>query len=526
MNNIVEKFILELSKHPELNSGVFLAEQRKHAKSNARGFFSKDELNKAYQKMLDKKTLKPNSTLLSLIRMKNTRSHSGIAVVSVLTKPYPCSGSCIYCPTQKNVPKSYLSNEPAVMRAISCGYHPYKQTESRLRALEATGHIIDKISIRIIGGTWSEYPKRYQTWFIAQLFRACNEFNSKEKLGLSLSHNQKVNESAKVRVVELSIETRQDRINHQEVVRLRHLGVTKVELGVQSVDDAILRMNSRGSTNADTVGATKLLKDYGFKVSYQMMLNLLGSNPASDIFCFKTIFANQSFKPDHLKIYPLALVKNSKLYSYYQSGDFAPYNKDTLVKTISKIKSLIPEYCRVERVIRDIPADEIMEGGAKSSNLRQEIQDDMKENGFKCNCIRCREIKDQKPSGKDKLLIYRYKASDSEEYFISIETESSNKQLRGFLRLRKINIEGNLLIGACYMIREIHVYGPTVAIGEKDKLASQHQGIGKRLVAVAEQIAIEDSAKKICVIAGIGVRKYFEKMGYKLNNTYMTKDLK
>ncbi|OQB05976.1 MAG: coproporphyrinogen III oxidase [bacterium ADurb.Bin212] len=526
MNNIVENFIIGLSKHPRLNSDVFFAEQRKFAKSNNRGFFNKDELNKAYQKLLDKKTLKPNPTLLSLIRMKNTRSHSGIAVVSVLTKPYPCSGRCVYCPTQKDVPKSYLSNEPAVMRAISCKYHPYRQTESRLSALEATGHIIDKISIRIIGGTWSEYPKRYQSWFISQVFRACNEYYSKEKLSLSLPHNQKVNESANVRIVELSIETRQDRINYQEVIRLRNLGVTKVELGVQSVDDNILQMNSRGSSNADTVRATKLLKDYGFKVSYQMMLNLLGANPASDINVFKTIFSQQDYRPDHLKIYPLALVKNSKLYKHYVNGNFQPYDRNTLIKTISTIKSIVPEYCRIERVIRDIPAEVIVKGGAKSSNLRQEVQQKMKRLAISCRCIRCREIKDQTPLGIDRLYINEYLASDSQEYFISIESGTNTKQLRGFLRLRKVNENTNMLVGACYMVRELHVYGPTVAIGETDALASQHKGIGKRLVTVAEQIALEDGAKKICVIAGIGVRKYFKKLGYKLVNTYMTKDLK
>lgn len=525
MNDAARKFIIELSKYNNLTQEKYFILQRKFAKKYKCGLFSKEELNKVYQKLVISGNIENNQTLLSMIRMKNTRSHSGIAVVSVLTKPYPCSGECIYCPTERGVPKSYLSNEPAVMRAILCKYHPYLQTKSRLDALSATGHIIDKISIRIIGGTWSEYPKRYQSWYISQLFKACNEFGVALKIDLSLAKQQEYNQTAKIRIVELSIETRQDRITDHEAIRLRKLGITKVELGVQSVNDYILNLNGRNCPTKTTAIATRTLKDYGFKVSYQMMLNLLGSTPQSDFESFLEVFNNEAYKPDHLKIYPLALLENSKLFTEYKIGNFIPYDELTLVKTLAKIKSIVPEYCRIERVIRDIPAENIVEGGTKISNLRQDVQRHMEEVGKKCKCIRCREIKDQVPKGVNKVYVIKYYASGSNEYFISVETTNFDKQLRGFLRIREIKTATNRMVGSCYMIREIHVYGPTVAIGSKNKDASQHQGIGKLLLAEAEKIAENNGAYKICVIAGVGVREYFHKLGYKLYRTYMVKNL-
>ncbi len=524
-NDLIKQFIIELDAKQQPTLHDFMLLQRRFAKKHQISFMQKDDLVRAYQKMVSSGTIVEKKALNNLFQMKNTRSQSGIAVVSVLTKPFPCSGKCIYCPSEENVPKSYLSNEPAVMRAIACGYHPYKQVTARLKALYETGHIVEKISIRIIGGTWSEYPINYQSWYIRELFRACNEFNGQRTKSKSLLELQNENQNTISRIVEMSVETRQDKINETELIRFRKYGITKVELGVQSVDDQILKLNDRGNTNKDTAKATLLLKNYGFKVSYQMMLNLYGSDGQKDLNVFKKIFSDQSYKPDHLKIYPLALVKNCSLYKLYLEKRFVPYTKEELISVIANIKRFIPKYCRVERVIRDIPATNIVKGGAKISNLRQAVEERSKALSYTCQCIRCREIKRHKPDSEKKIFIEKYIASKGIEYFISYETVD-RKYLYGFCRLRlldndaKINVLKNSAI-----IREIHVYGPTVAIAKTDESAHQHTGIGKLLMTEAEKIAKKCGYKKIAVIAGVGVRGYFEKNGYNLKQTYMAKSL-
>lgn len=518
------KFIEAMYELEIINQASFLKLQRRFSKENGCSFLQKDELLKVYQKMLKDGTIKRHIDLERVIQMKNVRSQSGIAVVSVLTKPFPCPGQCIFCPTENGVPKSYLSNEPAVMRAIANGYHPYKQVQSRLKALRDTGHNIDKITIRIIGGSWSSYSHSYQSWFIRQLFRACNDFSLAKKTTGGLAKLQEINESAESRIVELSIETRPDMVNKSELLRLRSYGVTKVELGVQSIDDEVLRLNKRGTDTSATISATKLLKDFGFKVSYQMMLNLYGSSPALDIKVFKEIFKCKLFRPDHLKIYPLALVANSALYEIHQQGGFTPYDKETLIKLLSKIKQSIPKYCRVERVIRDIPASHIVEGGASVSNLRQEVEKALSTKGKSCQCIRCREIKGHQPTGEVGLHVNQYEASFGEEFFVYVS--DTQDRLIGFLRLRiSDNRDVPNALKHSAIIREIHVYGPSVKIGKRREDAQQHLGYGKMMIKAAEQIARDHSKKKIAVIAGVGVRAYFRTQGYNLENSYMTKEI-
>jgi elongator complex protein 3 len=586
--------------------------QKQMCEKHKVSFFKNVELLKTYQNLVKKKVIAENSFLKNLLIMKQTRSMSGIVVVSVLTKPYPCPGKCLYCPSEKNVPKSYLSNEPAVMRAIKCKFDPYLQTASRLRALEIIGHPTDKINIRIIGGTWSYYPKNYQTWFIKRLFEACNQYNKitikqvndlasiqstslEEKNGsqahwknaiadtpikrtfffdkrANLFELQKQNETAKHRVVEISIETRQDFINKREIMRLRNLGVTKVELGVQSLDDKILALNNRGHDVKETIHATKILKDAGFKVSYQMMVNLYGSNIKKDKSIFKELFANQDFKPDHLKIYPLALVKGTGLYKLYQNKKFTPYNKLKLINLLKYVKRQVPYYTRIERVIRDIPSENIVEGGAKFSNMRQVLDVEMKKENDACKCIRCREVRQNQviklesyqddkvkksESGSQKWIanatersttasvkrtsfgdgranIYffreKYKASDGIEYFLSFENKSRTK-LYSLLRLRipskTINRKPHFIpaLNNSSIIREIHTYGKQLEISKKDKNASQHQGFGKKLILEAEIITKSLGLNKISAISGVGVRGYFKKLGFSLQDSYMIKNL-
>jgi len=434
-----------------------------------------------------------------------------------------------------------------------CQYHPRTQMMTRLQSLEAIGHSTDKITVRIIGGTWSHYPKQYQNWFVRKLFQAANSnlsfrppandgvgeisykdlsAGARDDKKLSLNKLQEANETARHRIVEISVETRQDHIHIKEIMQLRKLGITKVELGVQTIYDPILKLIKRGNLNKDTIKATKMLKDAGFKVSYQLMLNLPRSTPEKDIAMFKTIFSDQNHQPDHIKIYPLALVEGTGLMKMYDEGLFEPYGQKKLIDTIAKIKNHIPYYCRIERVIRDIPSDKIREGGAKISNLRQMIQEKMKKDGDACHCIRCREVKNNFIV-EEKSHIFRedYNASGGREIFLSLENEDRSK-LYSLLRLRipesvidhqKSDIS---ILTNAGLIRELHTYGPTLRIGQKSSNAAQHRGFGKRLILEAENIIRDEFVtSKVAIIAGVGARKYFRKLGYNLRSTYMIKDL-
>ncbi|MBU3942928.1 tRNA uridine(34) 5-carboxymethylaminomethyl modification radical SAM/GNAT enzyme Elp3 [Patescibacteria group bacterium] len=474
------------------------------------------DLLKAYHKLVKKKRIKPDRKIEILLIKRRIRSLSGIVNVSVLTKPYACPGKCLYCPEQEGVPKSYLKREPAVQRAILNNFDPYLQVQTRLESLKATGHPVDKIELRIIGGTWSYYPKAYQTEFVLQCFNACNS----KKLR-SLEKAQKLNEKAKSRITGLTIETRPDYINEKEIKRLRELGITRVELGVQSIYNDVLKLNRRDHLIEETIKATKLLKDAGFKISYQMMPNLPGSSFKRDVEMFKELFSNSDFQPDLLKIYPLALLKEAPLYKWYKKNKYKPYNEKQLIKLLIEIKKHIPYYVRIERIIRDIPADYIIEGGVKISNLREVIQKEVK-----CKCIRCREVKEF--YSKEKLYLYRqdYDSSGGKEVFLSFENKDRT-HLYSLLKLRILNNEVGPRCKA--IVREIHTYGQMAQIKNGRGPSStqiQHKGLGKKLMEKAEDITKNEfGLDKLGVISGIGVRGYYRKLGYHLQNTYMIKSL-
>jgi len=515
------------------------------------------DLLEIYHKLVGKKRIEPLKNIEKLLRTRPIRSLSGIVNVSVLTKPYPCPGKCIYCPSQKGIPKSYLKGEPAVQRAILTNFNPYLQVQTRLKSLEKTGHPIDKIELRIIGGTWSYYPKQYQTWFVKRCFKAANEYEKNEKCKMkneklqfkiqNLETEQKLNEKAKCRIIGITIETRPDYINIKEIKRMRKLGITRVELGVQSIYDDILKLNKRGHNIKSTIKATRLLKDAGFKVSYQMMPNLPGSDFKRDIKMFQELFSNPDFRPDFLKIYPLALVKEAPLYRQYKKGKIKVYSHKDLIKLLIEIKREIPFWCRIQRIIRDIPSKDIVAGGVKISNLREVVQKEMREKGLKCKCIRCREVRDRdSPVGTvpEKLYLFRedYPASGGKEIFLSFESIKADKRrlstpinadrkLYALLRLRipsqffqKKKHSFKILDDAA-IIREVHTYGQMVPVGEKS-LSPQHRGLGKKLIKIAEGITKKEfGVKKIAVISGIGVRNYWRNLGYKLKDTYMIKQL-
>ncbi len=494
------------------------------------------DLLETYHELLEKKRIKRSKDFENLVKTRPVRSLSGIVNVSVLTKPYNCPGRCTFCPTEKEVPKSYLKKEPAVQRAVLTNFDPYLQTIVRLKSLEKTGHPTDKIELRIIGGTWSYYPFGYQSWFIKECFKAANQFPSKRKLQKvplkKLKKREKKeknpfkkNEKANCRIVGITVETRPDFITRKEIKRMRSIGITRVELGVQSIYDDVLEKTKRGHSVSDTKKATKLLKDAGFKISYQVMPNLPGSDLKRDVQMFKKIFEQEDFCPDLLKIYPLALVKKSEVYRDYKKGEFKPYTKEELINLLIEIKKQVPYYCRIQRVIRDIPAEKIVEGGSKCSNLREIVQKEMKKGNLKCKCIRCREIK-KEYNKKEKVFLKRrdYDSSQGKEIFLSYEDKKEN--IYALLKLRIPSDPFQEVLKNSSIIREIHTYGEVVVKDKKEK-SPQHKGMGKKLIKEAERITKKEfNLKNISVIAGVGVRDYFRKQGYRLNKTYMKKVIK
>jgi len=485
--------------------------KRKYSKIYKEKLATNSSLIKAYHEMYKKTD--PN--VLNVLRIRKVRSLSGIVIVSVLTKPYPCPGNCVFCPSQNNIPKSYLAQEPAVARAIMFGYHPYEQVKGRLQALKATGHPIDKIDIRIIGGTWSYYDKKYQTWFINQCFKAANEFTNRKGKS-TLLENQKQNETANNRIIGLTIETRPDYINKEEIKRLRKLGVTRVELGVQSIYDNVLKLNKRGHKIEHTIKATELLRNAGFKICYQIMPNLWGSTFKKDIKMFKEFFDNPAFKPDYIKIYPCSLLKETPLYKQYLKGRYKPYTEKQLIKLLLEIKKTIPYYCRVQRIIRDIPSNYVVEGGTKKTNLRQILEKLSQQQGWKCKCIRCREVKnDYNPNEKLYLKKIEYDTLGGKEIFLSYENKNRTR-LYSLIRIRIPDSKNELLV------RELHTYGQLIPVS-KSGIAPQHKGLGKKLMKEAEKLAKKYNKSTISVISGVGVRGYYRKLGYKLKNTYMVK---
>jgi len=531
-----------------------------YAANKVKGYHTNVTLRATYDAMVENEDIKPNETLEKLLVTKKMRSLSGVSIITVLTKPYPCPGNCIYCPTEIDVPKSYLSNEPAVMRAILNNYDAYNQVKTRLESLKLQGHPVDKIELIVIGGTFSFLPKDYQEEFIKSCFDALNGSDSKD-----LAEAKEKNETAKVRCVGLTLETRPDYINEDEVKWFRYLGATRVELGVQSLDNKILELNKRGHKVSETVEATRLLKDAGFKICWHLMPNLYGSSVEQDKKILREVFTNPDYRPDYIKIYPCMVTAGTKLNDLYQKGEYHSYSDEELIDVISDIKKHTPYWVRIMRTIRDIPATSI-ESGSTTSNLRQVVLQRAEKEGWQCHCIRCREVgsrvilskaKNLDPSAKPqddnpKLHAEQYTASGGEEVFLSYETED-RQALYSLLRLRFPDVtcssfpvisseaekssekrslhssrDDKLIkiipeLSGCALIREVHTYGQEMEIGEKG--TSQHAGYGKKLIAKAEELAKKAGFKKIAVISGIGVRDYYRKLGYELVGEYMIKDL-
>lgn len=494
------------------------------AKAGGSGLIANGALLARYRSELLRGARGRNRRLERILMLNAVRSTSGIATVTVITEPYACPGRCVYCPTEDRAPKSYLANEPAMMRAIRNEYDPYRQVTDRLASLQSTGHAIDKIEMIIKGGTWSFYPERYQEDFIRRCVEAANQFGTWDKGQGTLEDAFQANETAAQRIIGLTIETRPDYITPEEILRLRRLGVTRVELGIQILNDRVLDLIVRDHGTDAIRQATRLLKEAGLKVAHHIMPNLPGATPEDDLRAFEELFDNPAYRPDTLKLYPCVVVKSAELYDWWRQGRYQPYDDETLVELLIAMKQRVPPYVRIERVIRDIPATSI-EAGCRLTNLREEAQRRMRERGLACRCIRCRQVREG-TAAEWTLTRQDFEASGGQEVFLSFEDNTRN-QLASFLRLRG-PAQGRTVpaLDGAALIRELHTYGHHVQLHDQADDAAQHHGFGRRLVEEAERIAREEWAcRKVAVIAGVGVREYYRKLGYELRDTYMMKVL-
>lgn len=516
------------------------------------------DLIKAYRSLEKKKQIASNTEFFQLIRKRSVRSQSGISPLSIFVRDEGCPGKCVFCPTEKNMPKSYLSTEPGMMRAVLNKFDPFKQVHNRLRAFEATGHPTDKIELIVQGGTFSAYPRHYQVAFLRAAFNAMNTYHEakevfelqdiskfkyakfslgdKGKLPLakSLKEAQKRNETAKVRCVGLTLETRPDWINKKELKRLRWLGATRLEIGVQHTHNDVLVKNKRGHLRGHVARATKLMKDAGFKFTYHMMPGLWGSTYEKDVETFMEIFEHPDFKPDQLKFYPCVVTDYSELTKLWRAGEFRPMGDKEFVSLACDVLPHCPEWIRISRVIRDIPATDIL-AGTKTSNLRQLIDAEMGRRGLKCRDIRAREVRKKTVDHEHvELVVRKYEASGGMEYFISYE-DTKQDLILSFLRLRipsqyfEKKKHFMRVLNNAALIREVHTYGVQLSLKQNSHgIGAQHMGFGGRMLEVAERIVREeysDNISKMAIIAGIGVREYFETKGYILEDEYMIKAL-
>lgn len=462
--------------------------------------------------------------LRKILRVKPVRTISGVAVISVMTSPALCPhGKCLPCPggVEKNTPQSYIGLEPAAQRGWQHEYDPYNQVRGRLTELASIGHDVDKAEIIVMGGTFPARERAYRQNFMLGIFNALNTFRNGEKAS-NLEEAKEKNEKASVRCTGITFETRPDYAKRPQIEEMLGYGGTKVELGVQTVYENILQKINRGHGVEDSIEATRLLKDSAFKVGYHVMPGLPYSDMQKDEEMFKELFTNQDFKPDYLKIYPTLVVEGTELHQMWENGEYRPYNTDEVIDLIARAKRHFPLWVRVQRIQRDIPVKNAL--GLDKGNIRQMVHQKLKEYGYNCNCIRCREVGHRGVEEAEvEPVVRKYNASRGEEYFISYEVPH-NGSLAGFIRLRFPYEPFIDTLKDAALIRELHVYGKSLPIGSRDEGAFQHKSIGKNLLARAEEIA-KQKYDKIAIISGVGVRDYYRKLGYEKSQEYMAKKI-
>jgi len=571
--------IREIRAAERLDANAYHRIVRRHARP-PHGSFSKSEIIRGFRALAPSYGWDDEEGFLDKVRMKPVRTESGVAPVTVLTQPYPCPGRCIFCPNDVRMPKSYLSREPGAQRAAQFRFDPYAQTLSRLIALYNTGHRVDKVELLILGGTWSFYPEPYQVGFVKRCFDALNDFAADperlagllprldpasrldfdelleveagtetynqrvadylfERLGddrtaateraswEELERAQRLNETREARGVGLVLETRPDHVTPAEVRRLRRLGATKVQIGIQSLSDPVLAANRRGHDVATTRRALHLLRQAGFKLHAHWMPNLYGSDPAADVEDFGRLFDDPGVRPDELKIYPCSLIESAELMRHWQDGSWRPYTEGELLDVLGACLLRVPPYCRVTRVIRDIPGQDIVDGN-KVTNFREVVERHLQARGLATRDIRSREIRRQGVElGELRLERLDYETSVGEEAFFQFVT--GEDRLAGFLRL---SLPGAPVfldeIAGEAMIREVHVYGAVVGLGEAGAEGpgrSQHLGLGRRLIAAAAELANERGFPGLAVISSVGTREYYRALGFADGELYQHRSL-
>jgi len=478
-------------------------------------------------------TCEQKAKVIQLLKLKPVRSISGVSVITVMPKPYPCPKDvpCIYCPGGPNVntPQSYTGEEPAAMRAIQHNFDPYGQVKSRIEQLHTIGHHVDKVELIIFGGTLTAYPQDYLEWFVTQCLNAMSGANAN-----TIEEAQAAAENAKIRNSDITFETRPDYCKEQHVDLMLRLGATRVELGVQTVHEDIYKLIDRGHTVEDVVEATRIAKDAGFAVVYHMMPNLPGSSYERDLESFEKIFEDERFKPDAIKIYPTLVMPGTELYKMWEGGEYKPYPFERIIELIANIKKRVPKWVRIQRVQRDIPSNLIVDG-VKSGNLRMLVQEKLKQEGARCRCVRCREVghveykRGIKPDQKNIVFdVERYHANEGKELFLSFE-DAEKDILIGLLRLRQPSEKAyrfEAKVARAMLVRELHVFGQLVPVGEKAGSEWQHRGYGAKLIEEAERISREEfDAHRVIVLAGIGTREYYRRFGYMREGPYMVKEL-
>jgi elongator complex protein 3 len=542
---------------------------RRHPK-NGNGIYTKREIVRGFRTFASEHDWN-EERFFETLRLKPIRTSSGVTPITVLVKPFPCPAKCIFCPNDVRMPKSYLSKELGAQRAAKHAFDPYAQMISRLKAYQYHGHKVNKIELIVLGGTWTSYPLNYQIWFIKRCFDAMNEFTGEENIeslrqkqdldfydleyevkgaNIDKTYNEVVssylkrnldgkllhdseqaswkeleaaqakNVNSKHRSVGLVLETRPDEITPEEVIRIRRLGATKVQIGIQSLSDRILEMNKRGHDVATTRHAIRLLREGGFKIHAHWMANLYGATPKSDIEDFEKLFSDPSIRPDELKVYPCTLVENAELMSKYQDGTWKAYTHDELLYVMESVLTRVPEYCRVTRVMRDIPPADIIVGN-KLTNFRQVADTSISKKKLVQSDIRSREIRTESVQANElECKVQVYETSTGPEHFLQYVTKDN--RIVAFLRL-SLPENGSFIdeIKQSAMIRELHVYGPVVKFGKSDKGKSQHLGLGTKLIEDAIKIAKSSQFSDLAVISAIGTQGYYQKRGFADGPLYM-----
>lgn len=523
--------------------------------------------------ILEHASLEEKKIVSNLLRKKPTRTISGVAIVAVMCHPHQCPhGRCYYCPESDIAPPSYTGEEPAALRGRMFKFHPYVQCYNRLKQLHKVGHPIDKVELIIMGGTFPSKDICYQEWFVSQCLKAMSDFGvileniteigdiesfNKEDLlkyppysnnalktyppndYVLIDDIQRINESSKVRCIGMTFETRPDYCKEPHVDRMLNMGVTRVELGVQTIHNHIYEKIKRGHTVEDVIEANRILRDSGVKVAMHMMPGLfplardeprIEQCPEKDLKMFKTIFTNENFKPDMLKIYPCLVTDGSELHKLWKEGKYRPYSDEEAVELIVQIKRILPKWVRTMRIQRDIPST-LIEDGVKKSNLGELVYNRLEEENINCQCIRCREIGHKKTKEEYSIDDYKlfeedYLATEGREYFLSIE-DKNEESLAGFLRLRMPSEKAHReeIDNKTAIVRELHVYGNMIKIGQKGNNIGQHTGFGEKLLKRAEEISIDQNKEELLIISGIGARNYYRKFGYERKGPYMAKKL-